>query len=146
MKRSYINLAILLAIIFTPSSYSFAAEEAECPPGDEWIACRAQAGDRGAMYAVGRNAYEGARTSGDFTEALAWARKLVGMGDKNGERLSKMVYMQLGWGAHRDHVQAYVWLSEGIAGGEEYLVSWRKTLAEKMTPEQLADAKKMAGN
>ena len=51
----------------------------------------------------------------------------------------------MGWGAHRDYVQAYAWLSEGIAGGAEYLVQWRKMLAEKMTPEQVAAAKKLAG-
>lgn len=103
-------------------------------------------GDPGAMYAVGRNAYEAARSSGDFSEALDWARKLNAMGEKNGERLLKMVYLQLGWGAHRDYVQAYVWLSEGIVGGEDYLVKWRKTLAEKMTPEQIAAAKKRIGD
>jgi hypothetical protein len=54
-----------------------------------------------------------------------------------------MVHMQLGWGAHKDYVQAYVWLSEAIAGGSDYLVTWRKMLTEKMTPEQLAKAKEL---
>jgi len=145
MKNSCLGLAVLLAVAVTPwcggAMPVTAAEEPECPTGDEWLPCRAKAGDPGAMYAVGRDAYETARTSGDFSEALDWARKLVAMHDKNGERLSKMVYMQLGWGAHHDYVQAYVWLSEGIAGGDDYLVKWRNTLAEKMTPEQLSQAK-----
>lgn len=68
------------------------------------------------------------------------------MGDKNGERLLKMVYMQLGWGAHRDYVQAYGWLSEGIADGVKYLVTWREKLIAKMTPDQLAQAKKTNSN
>jgi hypothetical protein len=150
MRRHRIGLAVLLALVIAPSSGgmvgSSAAEPAECPTGDEWLACRARMGDPGAMYAVGRNAYEAARSSGDFSEALDWARKLNAMGEKNGERLLKMVYLQLGWGAHRDYVQAYVWLSEGIVGGEDYLVKWRKTLAEKMTPEQIAAAKKRIGD
>ena len=98
------------------------------------------------MYAVGRNAYETARTSGDFSEAFDWAQRLNALGDKNGERLLKMVYMQMGWGAHHDYVQAYVWLSQGIVGGADYLVQWRKMLVEKMSPEQLAAAKQQAGN
>jgi hypothetical protein len=142
--------AFLLAIVVLLSSDamdpSFAAEQPECPAGEEWLMCRARAGDPGAMYAVGRNAYEAARTSGDFSEAFDWARKLSATGDKNGERLLRMVYLQLGWGGHRDYVQAYVWLRKGIAGGEEYLVKWRKTLAEKMTPEQVAAAKERTGN
>lgn len=57
-----------------------------------------------------------------------------------------MVYMQLGWGAHRDYVQAYSWLSEGIADGVKYLVTWREKLIAKMTPDQLAQAKKTNSN
>jgi hypothetical protein len=98
-----------------------------------------------AMYVMGRRAYEDARTSGDFTAALAWSRKLVAAGEKNGERLLKMVYVQLGWGAHRDYVQAYVWLSEAIVVGDDYLLPWRNMLVEKMTSEQVAQAKKRAG-
>jgi len=137
---------LALAAALGGSARVYAADEGECPAGDGWLACQAQAGDPAAMYAVGRNAYEAGRTSGNFSQALDWARKLNATGDKNGERLLKMTYLQLGWGGHRDYVQAYVWLSEGIAGGADYLVRWRKTLAEKMTPEQLAAAKKLAGD
>jgi TPR repeat protein len=148
-RYARIGLALLLASALPPVQGRMAAAQATdengCPSGDQWLACRARAGDPGAMYAVGRSAYETARTSHDFTEALDWARRLDKMGDKNGERLLKMVYMQMGWGAHRDYVQAYAWLSEGIAGGADYLVQWRKMLAEKMTPEQVAAAKKLAG-
>jgi hypothetical protein len=150
MRRKSTVLAMLtalaLAIDSGASGPARAAGASDCPPGDGWIACRAQAGDPAAMYAVGRNAYEAGRTSGNFSEALDWARKLDATGDKNGERLLKMTYLQLGWGGHHDYVQAYVWLSEGIAGGADYLVKWRKTLAEKMTPEQLAAAKKRVGD
>lgn len=151
MMRSLAGLAILLALTCAPwagGSAGVCAAEPECPTGDEWVPCQARNGDRMAMYVMGRRAYEEARTSGDFTEALSWSRKLVSAGEKseNGERLLKMVYLQLGWGAHRDYVQAYVWLSEAIAAGGDYLVPWRKMLVEKMTPEQLAQAKKQAGN
>jgi hypothetical protein len=123
-----------------------AAEEPACPEGDGWLECRAKAGDRMAIYVLGRNAYDNARESGDFSEALRLSRDLAVTGDKNGERLLKMTQMQLGWGAHKDYVQAYVWLSEAIAGGSDYLVKWRAMLMEKMTPAQLAKAKELAGN
>lgn len=57
-----------------------------------------------------------------------------------------MVYVQLGWGAHRDYVQAYAWLSDGIAGGADYLLRWRQRLRVKTTFGQVAEAKKLAGN
>lgn len=148
VTRLLASLAIAFALVIAPGFggvVTSTAAEGECPPGDEWVACEAEKGDRMAIYAKGRDAYEAARTSGDFSDALALSRQLAVKGDKNGERLLKMVYLQLGWGAHRDYVQAYVWLSEGIAGGADYLVRWRKMLAEKMTPEQLAEAKKLAG-
>jgi len=145
-----IGFALLLVSVLAPVHGRMAAaqatDEAGCPSGDQWLACRARAGDQGAMYSLGRNAYEAARSSGDFSEAFDWARRLDKLGDKNGERLLKMVYMQMGWGNHRDYVQAYVWLSEGINGGADYLVQWRKMLAEKMTAEQLATARKSLGN
>jgi hypothetical protein len=149
MTRSRIGLAILLAFASAPwfggIARLSAAEDAACPEGDEWVECKAKAGDRMAIYVLGRNAYESARESGDFSEALRLSRQLAVTGDKNGERLLKMVHMQLGWGAHKDYVQAYVWLSEAIAGGSDYLVTWREMLTEKMTPEQLAKAKERTG-
>ncbi len=149
MTRSFVGLAILLAFTFAPWAGGIGrvtAAESECPAGDEWVPCQAQKGEPMAMYVMGRRAYEDARTSGDFTAALAWSRKLAAAGDKNGERLLKMVYVQLGWGAHRDYVQAYVWLSEAIVAGADYLLQWRNMLVEKMTSEQVAQAKKRAGD
>jgi hypothetical protein len=148
VTRSFAALAMLLALMLAPGFGGIVpatAAETECPPGEGWVDCQAEKGDLMAVYVKGREAYETARTSGDFSEALAISRQLAAKGDKNGERLLKMVYIQLGWGAHRDYVQAYVWLSEGIAGGADYLVAWRKTLAQKMTPEQVAEAKKLVG-
>ena len=147
--RVVAGLAILFVLAFGPVAggiHHASAAETPCPSADNPAPCQADMDDRMAVYARGRDAYDNARTSGDFSEALALARQLAALGDKNGERLLKMVYLQLGWGAHRDYVQAYGWLSEGIAGGADYLARWRQILTEKMTADQLAEAKKTAGN
>lgn len=138
-------LCSALAVAFVTSGMRFAAAETACTSDDEAV-CKAEKDERMALYTQGRNAYDTARTSGDFTEAVRVSRKLAANGDKNGERLLKMVYIQLGSGAHRDNVQAYVWISEGIAEGIDYAPLWRKKLTEKMTPDQLAEAKKTVGN
>lgn len=148
MTRTLCSLLILVVFAFWLSTNGIGrvtAAETDCPSGEEWVPCRAQQGDPMAMYAMGRRAYDDARTSGDFTAALGWSRKLAAAGDENGTRLLKMVYLQLGWGAHRDYVQAYVWLSEAIAAGDGYLTSWRNKLVEKMSAEQIAEAKKRTG-
>jgi hypothetical protein len=150
MMRVLIGFAIVLGLAFVPLPRGTArlvlAQEAICSESDESTECKAQAGDQIALYVLGRSAYDSARESGDFTEALRWSRQLEASGDKNGDRLLKMVHMQLGWGGHSDYVQAYVWLSEAIADGKDYLVSWRSRLAEKMSPEQIEKANKLANN
>ena len=122
-----------------------APNEVQCVEGDGWLECRAAAGDRLAMYRLGRNAYEQAREDGDFTEALQMGRKLAATGDKNGARLLKMVHLQLSWGNHKDDVQAYVWMVEDQQAGIDYLDKLIRNLGDKMTPEQLAQAKALAG-
>ncbi len=150
MKRTWVGIVFVFAFGFANAPGGMislaAADEVECPAGDGWLECKARTGDRLAIYRLGRTAYEEARESGNFTEALRMSRQLVGMDDKNGERLLKMVHMQLGWGAHKDFVQAYVWLSEDLASGDDYLDKWIKILAKKMTPEQLEQARALAGN
>ena len=136
---------VIASATATFGMHAVAAEMQVCESKDE-AACKADRDERVAIYAKGRDAYDNARTSGDFSEALILSRQLASKGDKNGERLLKMVHLQLGWGAHKNFIQAYGWLSEGIAGGGDYLLHWRNLLAEKMTPEQLAEAKKKAGN
>lgn len=136
---------VIASVTATLGMHAVAAEMPVCESEDE-AACMADRDERVAIYAKGRDAYDNARNSGDFSEALILSRQLASKGDKNGERLLKMVHLQLGWGVHKNFIQAYGWLSEGIAGGGDYLLHWRNLLAEKMTPEQLAEAKKKAGN
>jgi len=152
MQCSDFIAAIVAALVATapawaaePIKEQHAPVDAGCPPGEGYVDCMATAGDRMAIYVQGRTAYDHARDTGDFTDALRLSRQLASAKDKNGERLLKMTYMQLGWGAHKDYPQAYAWLSEAIKGGEDYLVRWREMLVAKMTPEQLARGKTIAG-
>lgn len=137
-------LAALIIATCGPANADTPAETA-CPQGEGWVECKAAAGDRMALYRTGRTAYENARESGDFTEALRIARQLAGAGDKNGERLLKMVHIQLGRGAHMNFVQAYAWLTEDMPGDDNYVDKWRKALASKMTPEQIEQAQSLSG-
>jgi len=141
---SRVPLATIMPAAWMLSVPAFCAADDDCPPGDNYALCKARAGDPNGMYVVGREAYEKARTTGDFNEALLWARKLKTMGEKNGERLLKMVHLQLGWGKHHDLVQAWTWLTEDLAAGDSYVTPLRRQLEEKMTAEQLTQAKSKA--
>ena len=67
-----------------------------CPPGPEGNRCRAENGDPRAMYLVGREAYDEARTTGDFSEAYMWASRSKEAGFLGGSMLFKMVHLQAG--------------------------------------------------
>jgi hypothetical protein len=131
-------MAMALLAAFATMAWQAHADEppvqADCPRDENWIECRAAAGDPLAVYRLGRTAYENARETGDFTDALRLARQLNAAGDKNGERLLTMVHLQLGWGTHKDYVQAYAWLLEDMAKDDEHLPKMLRQLAAKMTP------------
>lgn len=140
---------VLLALVFPwsgeyPGSV-YAQEKADCPDGDGWLECRAAAGDSLAIYRLGRIAYDNARESGDYSEPLRIGRELVAQNDRNGKRLLKMTHLQLSWGNHKDYVQAYLWMVEDQQAGIDYLDKLISNLADKMTSEQLAEAKNLAG-
>jgi hypothetical protein len=144
-KFCHIAMGLVFCAAIALSESRFAAAEPACTSDDEAV-CKAEKDARIAMYIKGRNAYENARMTGDYTEAFTVSHKLALTGDKNGERLLKMVFIQLGRGEHKDLVQAYGWLSDGVADGLDYVSLWRNKLVEKMSQEQLVEAKKKAGN
>ena len=67
---------------------------AECAPGPEGNLCKAENGDPAAMYMVGREAYDAARESGDFSEAYMWATRARAEGFLGGKMLFKMIHLQ----------------------------------------------------
>ena len=144
MKFLLFALVLSAAASLSPVAPVHAATE--CVAEEDKVPCLAAHGDPMAMYMMGRRAYEGGRTSGDFTEALAWGRKVIRVRRHTGNMLLKMVYLQLGAGEHRDYVQAHVWLRQAIDGSEDniYLVPWLERLEAKMEPEQIERARRLA--
>jgi TPR repeat protein len=135
---SKIILSLGLASLIAAGT-GFAAQ-AQCPPLPEGMLCAAENGDPRAMYMIGREAYDKARQTGDFSAAYLWAKRAKEAGFLGGKMLYKMVHLQAGDGLHHDYVEAHQWLSQAIADGDEYLVPWRRRLEAKMTAEQIAQA------
>ena len=135
---SNIILSLSLALLITANA-GFAAQQ--CPPLPEGMMCAAENGDPRAMYLVGREAYDEARKTGDFSEAYMWAKRAKEADFLGGKMLYKMVHLQAGDGLHRDFVEAHQWLSLAIDDGAEYLIPWRQRLEAKMTNEQIAQAR-----
>lgn len=134
----YVSAAFALTMF---ASAAQAAME-DCAKGPEGNLCKAENGDPHAMYMIGREAYDAARESGDYSEAYVWASKARAAGFLGGRMLFKMIHLQAGQGEHQDLVEAHAWISSAIAEGEDYLVPWKRRLEARMTPEQLAEARR----
>jgi len=99
-----------------------------------------------ALFIEGRDALDRGRESGDLTEARRIALELIDRQDvQHGKALMKFIYVQVSLGVHKDLVEAYRWIDADLAAGQSYKrldLKWaQEKLAEKMTPEQLAQAK-----
>lgn len=133
----------LAAPILALTLFAGAAQAAmeDCAKGPEGNLCKAENGDPHAMYIIGRERYDEARVSGDFSEAYMWAIKSREAGVLPGKMLFKMIHLQAGQGNHHDKVEAHQWLSKAVAEGEDYLVPWKRRLEAMMTPEELQAAR-----
>ena len=126
--------AHLLALVMGAGAAQAAMED--CPSGPDGNRCKAEHGDVHAMYMIGREAYDAARDTGNYSEAYQWAARAREAGLLAGRMLFKMVHLQAGKGAHHDYVEAHQWITKAIAEGEDYLVPWKRRLEAIMTPEQ----------
>jgi len=79
-----------------------------------------------------------------YKEAFKWMSKAAERGDPAAqERLGRMY--ALGNGVVKDYVQAYKWYNLAAAGGNEEAAKVRDlTLAELMTPQQIAQAQRLS--
>ncbi len=98
-------------------------------------------------YIRAHDAYDRGRETGDLSEAYKLARELISNDDaKHGKSIIRQVYIQAALGTHKNYVEAYRWVAQDIAAGVSYkalrMDKILESIAEKMTPEQLAEAKK----
>jgi hypothetical protein len=99
------------------------------------------------LFIKGRDAFERGRETGDFREAYSHAAELMARKDvRHGSGLMKFIYLQLAQGAHKNLVEAYRWVAADLAAGVTYkrldLQRVLDQIAARMTPEQLAEAKR----
>ena len=99
------------------------------------------------LFVQGRDAFERGRATGDLGEARKFALELIERQDaRHGKALMKYIYMQVAQGVHKDPVEAYRWVAADIAAHTSYerlnLERVLEQLAAKMTPEQLAEARR----
>ena len=92
-----------------------------------------------ADYEAGQHAWDAGRTD----EALTQWRAAADAGDQRAMLALGRLYVQ-GLGVLQDYVEAHKWLNLAASRGEAAALKERDALAEKMTPEERAEAQKLA--
>ena len=91
----------------------------------------------GILYDYGRGVPQ------DYKMAVFWFRRSANQGNDLAQR--KLGFMfERGDGVPQDYVQAYMWYNLGAAKGAKPGAALRDALAKQMTPDQIAEAQKLA--
>ena len=108
-----------------------------------WYRLAAAKGDAAAQFILASMYDYGKGVTQDYQEAERWYRLAAEQGNSLAlGRLCLMYYA--GQGVPQDSVKSYMWFNLAEKSGRKLDVYIRDTLAENMTPEQIAEAQKLA--
>ncbi len=110
----------------------------------KWFRLAAEQGHNSAQVSLGAMYANGRGVPQDDREAVKWYRVAAEQGDASAQFKLGAMYL-LGRGVPQDYVQAHMWLNLAGANGKGEAAKLRDELAEKMTPQQLAEAQRLAG-
>jgi hypothetical protein len=122
---------------------------AQPPAGRPPLRERAAAGDAEAQYTLGKN-YEAGRSGleKDYAEAATWYRKSAEQGNVYAQASLGILYHS-GKGLPHDDVQAEVWFTisaeHAPVNDRDTIVEMRDSVAAHLTAQQVADARRLAG-
>ena len=114
-----------------------------------WYRLAADQGDVGAQYILGEmyDPFFSAVSSGvqrDAKEAARWYRLAADQGDATAQFMLGMKYSN-GLGVPQDYILAHMWFNlAGASGQKPAAITNRDNIALKMTPEQIAEAHRLA--
>jgi tetratricopeptide (TPR) repeat protein len=115
----------------------------------KWYRKAADQGDAEAIGNIGRLYHHGLGVPKDTAEAIRWWRKTADKGNFSTQETLGRIY-QYGHGVEKDLVQSYFWYilsirntPAGTAGFKGLVQGGLKHLVKHMTPEQLAEAKRL---
>ena len=114
-----------------------------------WYRKAAEQGDADAQTIVGLMYANGHGVPQDYTQALIWYRKAAEQGDVRAQFGLGLIYAN-GHGVPQDYVRAHMWfnIAAAAAGASDASVrdsvKWRDLVATRMTPAQIAEARRMA--
>jgi hypothetical protein len=113
----------------------------------KWYRRAADQGNANAQFMVGLMYDQGTDIPQDYIEAAKCYCKAAEQGNAPAQSNLGWMYAD-GKGVTQDYVQAHMWFNLSAAGskGKEYeeAAKYRDVVAEKMTPQQIAEAQRLA--
>ena len=109
----------------------------------KWYRLAAQQGDASAQYNLGVMYDNGRGVAQSYAEAVKWYRLAAQQGYALAQSNLGAMYDN-GQGVVQDYVKAHSWFNLGAVNGNTNAVKNRDIVARRMTPQQIADAQKLA--
>ncbi len=110
----------------------------------KWYRLGAEQGDAAAQFKLGFMYDSGRGVPQDTAEALKWYRLAAGQGIAYAQTNLGIMY-ENGRGVAQDYVLAHMWFNLAAAQGkDENVLKLRDLLASEMTPDQIAEAQRLA--
>ncbi|MBI3777051.1 MAG: sel1 repeat family protein [Gammaproteobacteria bacterium] len=112
----------------------------------QWFTKAAQQGFADAQFSLGVMYANGSAVQQDYAQAAHWYRKAAQQGDADAQYNLALLY-GTGKGVAPDLVYAWAWFDAAFArAGKDNARKNRDLTAQRMTPAQLEQAKKIAGD
>lgn len=112
------------------------------PEALKWYRAAAEQGDLDAQSGLAAKHYSGEGVQKNYLEAAKWYRKAAEQGDGWAQRNLATIYRQ-GQGVSKNYVTAYYWANQAASQGNEEAAALLGELSRLMTPDQLAQARKL---
>jgi TPR repeat protein len=96
-----------------------------------------------AQFDVGLKYERGEGVPQDYREAAQWYSLAAEQGYVNAQLNLGALYFE-GKGVPQDYVQAHIWFNLASANGSTKAADDRELVAQKMTPDQIAEAQRRA--
>jgi hypothetical protein len=138
------NSFILMAVIVVSAWVHTAAFAVDFGPALKLWHQQADQGDAAAQKSLGDSYANGWGVARSYTEAMSWYRKAAIQNDADAQFQIGEMY-ESGKGIKQDLAQAYMWYSLAVAAGGKFVGGRLKMLAEKMSPAQIAEGQRLAG-
>jgi TPR repeat protein len=114
------------------------------PEASKWYKLAADQNYPLAQYALGTMFFNGEGfLNKNYSAAAGWYKEAAANGSAKAQRALGLMYGR-GQGVPQDFVRAYMWINLAATDGATDKATDRNLIAAKMTPQQIAEAQKLA--